>query len=103
MADAGMTVLGVAPSEESLAMGARILDAAEALGEARLVLHGFELRLRVRVVVADTRSAVTLGHVQIDQQAGHRFGARGSPPIGMRGVSMPGRGSRWCRFSRAMR
>ena len=38
VADAGVTVLGVVPGEEDLAMGARILDAAETLGEAGPVL-----------------------------------------------------------------
>ena len=43
-----VVMFGVVPGEEVLAMLARVLDRTEALGEVRPVLHGLELRLRVR-------------------------------------------------------
>jgi hypothetical protein len=49
-------------------MGPGILNASKALGELGSVLDGLELRLRVGGVIGDTRSAVALGYIQIDQQ-----------------------------------
>ena len=83
--DATGAVLVVVPGEEGLAVGTRVFDAAEARGELGSVLQGFELRLRVRVVVRDVGSAVALGDIEIDQQAGHRLGAHGGTAIGMQG------------------
>jgi hypothetical protein len=51
--DARVAVLGVVPAEEVLAEGASLLDRGEAVGEAGAVFEGFELRLRVGVVVRD--------------------------------------------------
>ena len=60
-ADARVAVGGVVPLEEVLAVGARILDAAEPLGEVGTVLERFELGLGVRIVIRDMRPAVGLG------------------------------------------
>ena len=44
-ADAGMPMLLVVPGEERCAVGTRIGERAEALGEARLIFERLELRL----------------------------------------------------------
>ena len=44
-ADAGVMMFSVVPGEEGLAVSASIFNRAEALGEVRPVLEGFELRL----------------------------------------------------------
>ena len=56
--DATVAMLLVIPGEEILAKGTAILDGAEPFRELRAVLEGFELGLRIRVVIADMRSAV---------------------------------------------
>jgi hypothetical protein len=61
VADARVLMLVVVPGEEGWTVGGRRLEAAEARGEVGPVLHGLELRLRVRVVVGDVRAAVALG------------------------------------------
>ena len=76
-----MAVLGVVPSKECLAMASRIFDAAKALREVGAVFHGLELRLRIGVVIRGVGAAVALGHVQVNQQTGHRLGAHGSAAI----------------------
>ena len=53
----------------------------ERLGEVGSVLHGLELRLRIRVVVQGVGTAVAFGHVQVNQQTGHRLGAHGGAAI----------------------
>ena len=60
-ADSGVAMLVVVPSEEGLAEPARVLNGFEACREVGLVLQRFELRFRVRIVVADVRPAVALG------------------------------------------
>ena len=61
MGDTCVAMRGVAPSEESLAVHASVLYAAEAGREGKAGLDGFELWLRIRVVVAEVRHAVALG------------------------------------------
>ena len=68
-ADPAVAVFVVVPAEELLAVSASVLDRAEALGEVGSVLQGFELRLGVRIVIRDVRTAVGLGDLQIDQSA----------------------------------
>ena len=84
-ADAGVAVGAVVPLEELLAVGARILDAAEALREVGSVFERFELRLGIRIVIGDVGPAVGLGDLQIDQQGGHRFAAHAGAAIGVQG------------------
>ena len=50
-ADAGMVVLLVVPIEEAAAEASGVLDAAEALGEPRLILQGLEVAFGERVVI----------------------------------------------------
>jgi hypothetical protein len=75
-ADAAVAVLVVVPAEELLAVSAGVLDRAEAIGEVGSVLESFELRLGVRIVIRDVRSAVGLGDVEIDQERGDGLGTR---------------------------
>jgi hypothetical protein len=62
-----MAVFAVVPVEEMLAIRARILHAAEALGKFEAVFERFELRLRIQIVIGDVRPAMGLGDFQIDQ------------------------------------
>ena len=50
-AQAAVVVLSVIPGEETLAVGPGVLERAEAVREGRLVLGGFEVGLRERVVI----------------------------------------------------
>jgi hypothetical protein len=85
VADARMPMQRVVPTEEGLAVRARILDAAEARREVGPVLHRLELRFRVGVVIRDVRAAVALGDVQIDQQRGHGLGTHAGTPVSVQG------------------
>jgi hypothetical protein len=67
-------VIPVTPSEEAAVKSPRILDAAEALGELRLVFQGFEMRLRQEVIARGMRSATRLGDTEIGQQDGRGIG-----------------------------
>ena len=78
-----MAVLAVVPGKECLAMASGVFDAAKALREVGAVFHGLELRLRIRVVIRGVRATVALGHVQVNQQTGHRLGAHGGATISM--------------------
>src|SRR5688572_12379849 len=82
-ADAGMTMLGVVPAKEVLAMRTGVLDRPEARWKVGPVLQRFELRLGVRIVIRDVRTAVRLGDVQIDEQRGHWLGAHARAAISM--------------------
>lgn len=83
--DTGMAVLPVVPNEELDAVRARVGERAKACREAWLVFHGFELCLRVRVVVGDVGPAVRLGDAQVAQQSGHWLGAHAAATVGMQG------------------
>ena len=50
-----MVVLLIVPWEEPPAEGFRVFDAAEELGKLRLILQGFEVAFRERVVVGSMR------------------------------------------------
>ena len=67
VANAGVAVLVVVPGEEDLTERARLLDGVETCRELRSILQCFELRLGVRIVIADVRPAVALGHTEIDR------------------------------------
>ena len=83
--DAGMTMLGVVPAEKLLAMGTCIFDRSETRREIGSVLQGLELRLGIRIIIRDVRTAVSFGDVQIDEQLGDRFGAHAGAAIGVQG------------------
>ena len=67
--DAAMVVVPVVPIEEAAAETSGVLDAAEALGELRLVLECLEVTFREWVVVGDVRPVVRAGNVE---RAGRR-------------------------------
>ena len=79
-ADTGMPMLGVVPSEEGLAMRPRIFDRSEAVREVRTILEGLELRLGVRIVIGDVRTAMRLANLQIDQQSPREIHRRTAGP-----------------------
>ena len=90
-------VLGVVPGEEDVAVGAGVLDRAEARREVRPVLQRLELRLGERVVVGDVRPAVGLGDAQVGQQQRHGLGGHRRAAIGVDGQllaadALPGTG-----------
>ena len=76
-----MAVLAVVPGKECLAMTSCVFNAAKAHGEVGAVFHGLELRLRIGIVIRGVRATVALGHVQVNQQTGHRLGAHGGAAI----------------------
>ena len=59
----------------------RVGQAGEAIRVGRAVLHGLELRLRIRIVVRHRRAAMRATHAQIDQQLGDRLGGHGRTAI----------------------
>ena len=61
-ADPGVMMVLVVPVEEAAAEAFGILDAAEALGEPRLILQGLEVAFGERVVVRGMRSIVRASH-----------------------------------------
>jgi hypothetical protein len=83
--DTGMTMLSVVPTEELLAMRARILDRPEARREVGSVLQGLELRLGIRIVIRDVGAAVSFRHIEIDKQLRDRFGAHAGAAISVQG------------------
>jgi len=64
-AEPGMTMLLVVPGEEVLTKSTSILDGPKAFGEARPVFQGFEVALRIGVVVGDMGAAMGFGNPEI--------------------------------------
>ena len=69
-ADSAVAVLMIVPVEEPPAVGASVLDRAEAIGEVGSVFQGFKLRLGVRIVIRYVRAAVGLGDIEVDEERG---------------------------------
>ena len=85
--DSAVMMLMVVPGKERLAKIPRVFDGSETIWKLGPVLEGFELALRVRIIVRDMGPAMSLGHAQISHQQGHRFrGHRGST-VGVDGES----------------
>jgi hypothetical protein len=63
-ADPGVVVVPVVPVKERATEAAGVLDAAEALGEPRLILQGLEVAFGERVVVAGVRAVVRAGDAE---------------------------------------
>ncbi len=76
-------MLVVVPGEERLAVGSGVFGATKPVRESGPIFQRLELRLRVRVVVRDVRTAVAPLSDQVNQQIRHRLGAHGGAPIGM--------------------
>lgn len=83
--DADVMVILVIPSEEAAAEGPGILDAAEALGELRLVLESLEVAFGERIVVRGMRPVVRTGDAKIGEQQGGGLGLHRATAIGMEG------------------
>jgi len=83
--DAAMVVVPVVPIEEAAAETSGVLDAAEALGELRLVLECLEVTFREWVVVGDVRPVVRAGNAEIGEQQRGGLGLHRSAAIGMQG------------------
>ncbi len=83
--NAAMAMLFVVPVEKVLAKRAAVLDAAEVSRELRAVLEGFELGLRIGVVVADVRPAMGFGDSQIGEHLCNELGFHAGSPIRMDG------------------
>ena len=66
--DPGVVAVLVVPGEELTAEAPGILDAAEALWEARLIFQSFDLAFRERVVVGRMRAVVRSGDARIGRQ-----------------------------------
>ena len=73
-ADTAMPMILVVPREETLRMGAAVLDRAKAIRKIGPVLEGPELAFREWIVIGNIRSAVSLGDAQIRQQKRDRLG-----------------------------
>ena len=78
-----MFMLGVIPGKKGLTESPCILDRAKTIRKIRAILHGFELRFRVRVVVAYLWTAVGFGYSKINQELGHDLGSHAASAISM--------------------
>ena len=83
--DASMMMFAVVPADEFGHQCAGVLDGGKTLGKLGAVLEGFELRLRVGIVVGDVRTAMGLHHPQIREQQRYRFARHRRSPVGMHG------------------
>jgi len=84
-ANAAVTMHGVVPAEEHLAVRASIFDRAEACREVRPILQGFELRFGVRIVIRDMGPAVRFADIQVHEQRGDRLRAHAAAALGVQG------------------
>ena len=66
-ADARVPMLIVVPREEKLRMEAAVLDATEAVWEIGPVFHSAELTFRIRVVIGNIGTAMSLGDSEIGE------------------------------------
>ena len=69
--ESAVPMLSVVPGKKDATVTSRILDATELSRKAGMVLHGFELRLGVRIVIRHVRPAVGFRHAEVRQQKGH--------------------------------
>jgi hypothetical protein len=81
--DPAVTVLAVVPEEEFSEDRARLLRAAETIGDLGTKLHRFEVAFRERIVIACVRTRVALGHAQLHQERRHRLAGHRRAPVGM--------------------
>jgi hypothetical protein len=70
-----MTMLGVVPGKECLAVSPGILDAAEAIREVRTIFKRLEVRFGDGIVIGNIRPTMSLDDFQIDQQGSDVLGA----------------------------
>ena len=83
--EAGVVVFGVVPRDAIRPVRAPMLEGAEAVGEARVVLARLELGFGKRLVVRDVRARMALGDAEVGREKRHGLGDHGGPAIGMHG------------------
>ena len=66
-----VAMLCVIPADEDAAELAHLNDVGKRRRELGLIFRGFEERLDVRVVVADVRPRMALGHAEIGEKEGN--------------------------------
>jgi hypothetical protein len=66
-ADTGVVMVLVVPVEETAAEAFGVLNAAEPLGEPRLVFQGLEVALGERVVIGCMRAVVRAGNTEVGE------------------------------------
>ena len=81
--DAGVMMPVVVPIEKCAAVGTRLYDRAEAIGEIGSILERLEMRLRERIVIGDVRPAEALVHAEVVVELGHRLRGHGGIAIGV--------------------
>src|SRR6202051_5298556 len=103
-----MTMLGVVPGKECLAVSPGILNETETIREVRTIFKRLEVRFGEGVVIGNIRPTMSLDDFQIDQQgsdglrshAGAAIGVRRSAPARYIGQRRPGCVvSRWQRMA----
>ena len=62
-----------------------ILNRSEPVGKLRTILHGFELRFGIRIVIAHMRPAVCFSDSQISHKMRNHLWPHAGSPIGMCG------------------
>ena len=82
---ASVMMLMVVPVKEHTCPSTRVLDRAKTVWIIGPILHCLELRLRIRIVVGDVGSRMSLGDTQIGQQQGHRLGGHRTAAVGVQG------------------
>jgi len=68
-----MVMFGVVPGKEMLTKGPGVFDAAKPFREFRPVLHCFEMRFRVGIIIADVRPGKAFGDAQVCKQESDRL------------------------------
>src|SRR5580704_2176524 len=78
-----MTMLGVVPGKECLAVSSGILNATETIREVRKIIKRLEVRFREGVVIGNIRPTMSLDDFQIDQQGSDSLRAHAGAAIGV--------------------
>src|SRR4030042_1834156 len=71
--DSGMVMLSIVPAEKVPAKCPAVFGTPEPFWKLRPVFHGFELGLRIGIVIAYIRPGKTFSDPQISQQESNRF------------------------------
>src|SRR3981189_1154753 len=78
-----MTMLGVVPGKECLAVRPGILDATDAIREVRTIFKRLEVRFGEGIVIANIRLTMSLDDLQIDQQGSDGLRSHAGAAIGV--------------------
>ncbi len=79
--DAGVPVLGVVPDKERPAKGDSVLDRAEPIGKARVILEGLELGFGEGIIVGDARPRERLRDTKPYEESSGVLGGHRRAPI----------------------